>query len=79
MKRKVASVPRKRSSSSKPTKRGKQLWRRASQATSRAGDDIEDKWNSPGGPDIEAQAPTFTQRLPPGPRHHKIMVPKVCM
>ncbi|MED6236610.1 hypothetical protein ATANTOWER_011658 [Ataeniobius toweri] len=68
MKRKVASVPRKRSSTSTPTKRGKQLSRGESQATSTPGDDNEDQWNSPGEPDIEAQAPTFTQRHPPGPR-----------
>ncbi|MEQ2248177.1 hypothetical protein ILYODFUR_016630 [Ilyodon furcidens] len=68
MKRKVASVPRKRSSSSKPTKRGKQLSRRVSQATATPRDDNEDKWHSPGEPDIEAEAPTFTQRQPPGPR-----------
>ncbi|MED6243221.1 hypothetical protein ATANTOWER_016829 [Ataeniobius toweri] len=45
---KLPSVRRKRSSSSKPTKRGKQLSRLASQATSRPGDDNEDKWHSPG-------------------------------
>ncbi|MED6240506.1 hypothetical protein ATANTOWER_022233 [Ataeniobius toweri] len=66
MKLKVASVPTKRSSSSKSTKRGKQLSRQASQANSRPGDDNEDKWHSPGEPDIEAQAPTFSQRHPPG-------------
>ncbi|MEQ2267323.1 hypothetical protein XENORESO_004434 [Xenotaenia resolanae] len=68
MKHRVASVPRKRSSSSKTTKRGKRLSRRASQATSRPSDDNKDKWHSPGEPDIEAQAPTFTLSRPPGPR-----------
>ncbi|MEQ2230862.1 hypothetical protein ILYODFUR_033613 [Ilyodon furcidens] len=65
---KLPSVRRKRSSSSKPTKRGKQLSRLASRATSRPGDDNEDKRHSPGEPDIESQAPTFTQRHPAGPR-----------
>ncbi|MEQ2309639.1 hypothetical protein AMECASPLE_000891 [Ameca splendens] len=51
---KVATVPRQSTSSSKPTKRGKEILRWASQATSSPGDDNQDKGHSPGEPSIEA-------------------------
>ncbi|MEQ2230614.1 hypothetical protein ILYODFUR_031230, partial [Ilyodon furcidens] len=67
MKRKVASIPRKRSSSSKPTKTRKQL---SKQATLRLPLHLvyEDKWHSPDEPDIEELALTCTRSHPPGPR-----------
>ncbi|MED6246739.1 hypothetical protein ATANTOWER_022697 [Ataeniobius toweri] len=50
--------------------RDEQLLKRASQATSRPGDDNEDKWHSPSEPDIEAQARGILQDLDLTPQNH---------